>query len=150
MKLVECRSCGTARMIKPLMFQEHEYPDGITCHKCWNPPKKTTSVKVGGGSKSHTSHTSSKTSTGGSSFPTTKDPNSGWEISCKYEVGDSVFINTDKYGVLLCQILDSEAWGMDHIFYTLDAKGKSLDYVEEEEMFETAEEANSAGQLVIP
>jgi len=142
MRTVECRSCGTTRMIKPPKFQKSEYPDGISCHKCWSPtPSKSSySVKV-----------NATSSSSASSFPTATDRDSGMEMSCKYKVGDSVFIDTDKFGVLLCQILDSEAWGFQHIFYTLDAKGTSIDYVEETEMFETAEEAKSSKyELVIP
>jgi hypothetical protein len=150
MKVVECRSCGSAHRIKPIKFQESEYPDGLNCYKCWSPAVKPkgTSVNVGGKYKSTGSgYSPTSTSYNQTSFPTAKDARSGLEVDCKYEVGDSVFINTDKYGVLLCQILDSEAWGVEHIFYTLDAKGTSLDYIEEDEMYDTAAEANSCGEI---
>lgn len=139
MRVIECRSCGTPYRIKPQAFEDNAYPNKIHCVKCWSKPAKSSSVYVGSGKRSNHSSRSN----------TVFDKETGNEFQTVYEVGDSVFINTDKYGVLLVQILDTECWNNgEHIFYTVDAKGTVVDYVEEEEIFNSAEEATSSGAII--
>lgn len=132
-KIVSCRSCGNDVEIKPLIFQSREYANNINCFQCWSASKAKSAVKTS------TVNTSSSFDTS-STVP---------DIYTKYEVGDSVFINTDKYGVLLCQILDVESYGTaDSTWYSLDVKGKKVDFVDEDEMFISKLEATSSNKFL--
>lgn len=140
MRQVSCRKCHTPQMIKGRLQQEAEYPDDVICYECWKPKEKSkSSVKV------KTSKSGTWSSSGHKNYSSQKnwtvDQESGLEVACKYEVGDSVFIHSDEYGVLLVQILDTEAWGIENIFYTLDVKGTVVDFIDEDDLFDTATEA---------
>lgn len=146
MRVIECRSCGTPHRIIPKNFEEREYPEKIRCIKCWS--KSAYKSLSSSSSSSSVSVGSKKSSSKRDSWVTDKDP--GNEFQPTYEVGDSVFINTDKHGVLLCQVLDSECWDDGrHIFYSVDVKGTIVDYVEEKELFNTAKEAKKGPTIKV-
>ena len=131
MNSIQCRKCNVKKVFTSgIVSSEREYPNGILCLDCWSNKSK--------GKSTFTSF-SKTSSNGSSSFPSKAN-----DIVLKYEVGDSVFINTDKYGVLLCQIIDSEAYDANNIFYTLDAKGSPVSYIDELEVFDTAIDAKNS------
>lgn len=118
-----CRKCGVK--IGIISFFEKDkssYPNGVICFECWSAPAKTT-VKVYNHSANHRDYST--------------------ESDSKFETGDSVFVRTEKYGIILVQIIDCEIWP-NNVFYTLDIKGKIVDYVDEADLYASHFEANQS------
>lgn len=147
---VECRECGKHIRIIAKRYNERTYNDGVRCIDCWNKSKKSLSKKSSSvqSASSKSSGTSYSDSYDDDYDKYTYDPNRFFDG--KYSVGDQVYLNTDKHGVILCVIIDTESWGqgVEYNFYTLDVKGVSVDYIDEQDIHETYEDAVSSNYTV--